>query len=379
MTADHVRFGFGKNWADFVDAHLNEERIARAEKHLLRFLRLDNLSGKTFLDIGCGSGLHSLAALRAGAKRIVSFDYDFDSVATTEHLRQFAGAPAHWQVLQGSVLDEAFMRSLASADIIYSWGVLHHTGDLWRAIENAAMTMLPDSVFYIALYSSDVYLDPPPEYWLDVKRRYNVAGPLKKRLMEWQYAWRETILPDLRHGRNPLKLILGYAASRGMSYWTDVRDWLGGYPMEFAGNEETKAFCRDRLKLELINISAGEGNTEFLFRRRGAQNYWDEVRAGTRLIELHGPFLHREGQAYEAQIPEFIESADNTQHPRRSRLMLYEDGKPVGFAHQTIANIERHGNGRYSHWKEQLIFSSTDGSDPNTNGRCYAIAEDVLP
>jgi SAM-dependent methyltransferase len=379
VSEEHLRFGFGKNWAEFVDAHFSEDRIEEAQKHLLRFLRLDDLAGKTFLDIGCGSGLHSLAALRAGAVRIVSFDYDSDSVATTKHLRAFAGEPAHWSVLQGSVLDPVFMQSLEPADIVYSWGVLHHTGDLWRAVENAAIPMRADGVFYIALYSSDVYLDPPPEYWLDLKRRYNRAGPWMKRWMEWKYAWRESIYPDLKNFRNPFKLILGYAASRGMSYWTDVRDWLGGYPMEFAGNEETKIFGHDRLGLELINISAGHGNTEFLFRHQGAKNYWDEVRATTRLTELHGPFLHRAGHGYQIDLPNYVETADDIQHPRRSRLMLYEDGEPVGFAHQTIADIENHGRGRYSHWQKFLIFSTTDGSNPNTNGRRYAIADDVLP
>jgi SAM-dependent methyltransferase len=379
VIEEQLRFGFGKNWADFVDAHFSEERIDKAQEHLLRFLCLNDLAGKTFLDIGCGSGLHSLAALRAGAERIVSFDYDSDSVATTKHLRTFSGEPANWNVLQGSVLDQAFMTSLDTADIVYSWGVLHHTGDLWRAVENAAIPMRPDGVFYIALYSSDVYLDPPPEYWLDVKRRYNLAGPWRRRWMEWQYAWRESIFPDLKNRRNPFKSIMGYAASRGMSYWTDVRDWLGGYPMEFAGNGETKIFCRDRLGLELINISAGEGNTEFLFRRRGAQNYWDKVTADTVLIDLEGPFLHRAGQAYQTEIPNYADTADDIQHPRRSRLMLYEDREPVGFAHQTHADIAHHGGGRYSHWQQSLIFSSTDGSDPNSNGRRYAIANDMLP
>jgi len=379
VTEHHLRFGFGKNWAEFVDAHLSDERIDQAQKHLLRFLRLDNLIGQTFLDIGCGSGLHSLAALRAGAERIVSFDYDPDSVATTNHVRALAGEPAHWRVMQGSVLDPAFIHNLEPADIVYSWGVLHHTGDLWGAVENAAKPMHPEGVFYIALYSSDVYLDPPPEYWLDLKRRYNRAGPWMKRWMEWQYAWRQSIFPDLKNSRNPLKLIKGYGASRGMSFWTDVRDWLGGYPMAFAGNEETKRFCQDRLGLELLNISAGEGNTEFLFRRARSRNYWDEVKTGTCLTDLDGPFLHRTGHAYQADIPDYAETADNNQNPRRSRLMLYEDDAPVGFAHQSHANIEKHGGGRYSHWQRSLIFSSTDGSNPNRNGRRYAIADHILP
>lgn len=373
MTQDNMRFGFGKNWAEFIDAHFNEERIQEAQDHLLRFLHLPNLEGRTFLDIGCGSGLHSLAALRAGAKRIVSFDYDSDSVRTTQHLRAFAGEPNHWTVQQGSVLDKSFMGTLEPADIVYSWGVLHHTGQMWQAIENAAQTMKPDGVFYIALYTTDVHLDPTPEYWLRIKRTYNNAEAWKKRAMEWHYAWRATILPDLRCGRNPLRTIRNYADSRGMSYWTDVRDWLGGYPMEFAGIEETKTFCRDRLGLEMLNISAGQANTEYLFRQQGAKNYWDIVVASRQLEALNPPFRHRGGYSWIADLPPHWADGDDVRNPQRSRLMLFEDDIPVGFSHQTHADIEAHGGGRYSHWKDTLIFSATDNSDPNLNGRRYSI------
>ena len=174
--------------------------------------------------------------------------------------------------------------------------------------------------------------------------------------MEWQHAWRESIYPDLRSRRNPAKVIMGYAASRGMSFWTDVRDWLGGYPMEFAGNEETKRFCRDKLGLELINISAGEGNTEFLFRHQNARNYWDDVRASISLITLDGPFAHRKGAAYEMSLPAYADTSDDLQNPRRSRLMLYEDAEPIGWAHQPVADIEKHGAGRYSHWQRITYF-----------------------
>jgi hypothetical protein len=129
----------------------------------------------------------------------------------------------------------------------------------------------------------------------------------------------------------------------------------------------------------LINISAGEGNTEFLFRHQNARNYWDQYRASIPLLTLSGPFAHRGGQAYTIDLPEHVDTADDVQHPRRSRLMLFEDGQPVGFAHQTHADIVKHGGGRYSHWQQSLIFSSTDGTDPNTNGRRYAVAIDMLP
>src|SRR5687767_11581001 len=75
-TDDALRFGFGANWTDYVKKHFSEERLTIAQDHLLRFLRMSSLTGKSFLDIGCGSGLHSLSAWRAGARPVFSFDYD---------------------------------------------------------------------------------------------------------------------------------------------------------------------------------------------------------------------------------------------------------------------------------------------------------------
>jgi hypothetical protein len=369
---NEMRYGFGKNWEEFVKLRFSEERLKASLDHMLWFLGRRDLQGQSFLDIGSGSGLHSLAAFRAGARRIHSFDYDPDSVRTTLALREMAGNPAHWTVEQGSVLDPEYMRKLEPADIAYSWGVLHHTGEMWKAIENAAIPIAPNGVFYIALYTSDVFIKPSAQYWLDIKRRYNQAGAWGKRLMEYDYAWRNTIFPSLVRLRNPLPVLLGRNQTRGMSYWTDVKDWLGGWPMEFAGIAETKAFAKG-LGLELLNVNAGEANTEYLFRRKGASNYWDALLARPRET-LKGPFERRGAHAYVCRLGEHAASADSAETPRRSRLMLYEDGKPVGFAHQPHLQIEMHGGGRYSHWHDTLIFSATDGSDPNSNGRPYSIS-----
>lgn len=267
MTVD--RFAFGKNWQQYIDKHFSQERVDISKHHMLDFLRMQNLEGKTFLDIGCGSGLHSFAALQTGAKRIVSFDYDTDSVATTRILHEIAGRPEHWVIMQGSVLDLGFMESLAPADIVYSWGVLHHTGDQWTAIRNAASRIAPGGLFYIALYTSDAYIDPPAEFWLDVKQRYIKADWFGQRWLEFWYIWRFQL------NRNPLNLwrlikaTLAHKKSRGMSFYTDVKDWLGGWPMEFSSIADVKKFADKELNLELLNIKAGEANTEYLFGRRG--------------------------------------------------------------------------------------------------------------
>ncbi len=268
MAAD--RYAFGQNWAEYVERHFSEERVARSQQHMLSFLGVESLAGKTFLDIGSGSGLHSLAALRAGAARVVSFDYDPDSVATTRRLWEHAGRPSHWEVSRGSVLDRAFVDALPMADIVYSWGVLHHTGDQWTAIRNAASRVAPGGLFYISLYTSDAFKNPPPEFWLDVKRRYNRAGWLGQRAMEAWYIARFEI------GWNPLwalrvaRRLVRERESRGMSFYTDVKDWLGGWPMEFSSIADVKRFGAGELGLELRRMKDGEATTEYLFARPAA-------------------------------------------------------------------------------------------------------------
>lgn len=364
--ADEMRFGFGANWADYIERNYSEERVEISRQHLLGFMKLGSLEGKSFLDIGCGSGLHSLAAWRSGAARIFSFDYDADSVATTKKLHQMSGSPSNWIVVQGSVLDDEFMRNIPKADVVYSWGVLHHTGAMWKAIENAGRCVAANGMFYIALYAKDVYVSPPAEYWLKVKRQYNLANPLQKRWMEWRYAWRDSIRGHLIRGKSPLKFWREYKQSRGMSYWHDVKDWLGGWPMEFAGNKETELFAREKLGLDLVHIRAGEGNTEFLFRPLGARNYWDSIAAATPLHPIYGPFSRGPGKAWIVDL-----SVTSTGLGDPKRFMLYEDGSPLGWPNVPASSIEAYGGGRYRLDGATLIFSTSDNTDPGNSGRRY--------
>ncbi|WP_189546220.1 class I SAM-dependent methyltransferase [Mesorhizobium sp. M2E.F.Ca.ET.209.01.1.1] len=250
-----------------MEKHYSSERRSVAASKLLSFLGRESLEGMDFLDIGSGSGLHSLAAFDAKAERVHSFDFDPLSVKTTGKLRQLAGAPLNWTVERGDVLDFDYLEKLGTWSLVYSWGVLHHTGAMWQAIENAAGRVAPGGLLFIALYSSNV-VKPSAQFWLDVKRRYNAADARHRRLMECWYIWRFGL------GRNPLrwplllKQIYDKKKGRGMSYMTDVRDWLGGWPMEFADDQAVVSYLKDRF--ELVRMSTGEACTEFLFRERGS-------------------------------------------------------------------------------------------------------------
>lgn len=376
-----LRYEFGDNWQRFVSESLTAERLQQSQTHLLTRLQRPHLQELSFLDIGCGSGLHSLAAFLAGARSIVSFDYDPAAVATTRQMWKRAGQPDHWIVQQGSILDAAFVASLPVSDVVYAWGSLHHTGAMWPAVDLAVSRLAPDGVFYTALYASEVYVNPGTEYWKAVKRRYNAAGPRQRRLLEWWCAWRFHLLPELVRLRNPLRSFQKLASGRGMEFWTDIRDWLGGWPMEFAGVRETIDYLQQQHNCRLVNIATGDGCAEYLFCRSSAQNWWTDRLASRPVVSLTPPIRHITGRAYAVDLPELASEADDAADPRRSRWFLHEDGTPLSVQHASPRHIARYGAGRFRHWEQTLTFSTSDNTDPRTNQRQYELIrlEDPQP
>ncbi len=262
-----LRFGFGKNWQQFLNV-LNETRIRRAKESLTSFFEIDSLEGKTFLDIGSGSGLFSYAAFLLGAKQVVSFDYDPQSVSATEKIREHAGNPSHWTVAQGSALDPEYLKTLGSFDIVYSWGVLHHTGAMWDAIRNTALLTKPGGLYCIALYNK-VEGRFGSRFWLAVKKRYNAGSFITKRIIESLYWFVFFFMAPLLRFKNPFRVMREYGEQRGMHYWRDIVDWVGGYPYEYASVGEVFAFMKKEYpSFTLVNVKTvgSIGNNWFLFR-----------------------------------------------------------------------------------------------------------------
>lgn len=280
FSPDDQRFEFGANWSRFLET-VNEDRIAAAVQSLQRWLG-ESLAGKSFLDVGSGSGLFSLAAHRLGA-RVRSFDYDPQSVAcTSEMRRRFAPDSADWQIQRGSALDADYLRSLSEFDVVYSWGVLHHTGEMWRAIDAVSHSVSPGGRLWLAIYNDQ---GSASDCWKLVKQLYQrLPGPLRTVLVVLVGGYLTarkllgaagSFLVRLLTGNNPFAPLRSFAADvrkadpRGMHRWYDLVDWVGGWPFEVARPEEVLRFLRDR-GFELTEIKTCDGRlgcNEFLLRR----------------------------------------------------------------------------------------------------------------
>jgi 2-polyprenyl-3-methyl-5-hydroxy-6-metoxy-1,4-benzoquinol methylase len=242
------RFQFGANWAKFL-SELNPERIKAAELSLKEMLGVADLRGQRFLDIGSGSGLFSLAARRLGAS-VHSFDFDRDSVQCTQELKQryFPGDDG-WTIETGSVLDRAYMEGLGTFDVVYSWGVLHHTGAMWLAIENAiARVEAVRGRLFIALYNDQGWKS---HVWWLIKRVYNrlprsLQGAFVSAVMFLNHA---ALLLKYAIKLQPMTAINALRRvdrERGMSARYDDVDWVGGFPYEFVSFETFTAYLEAR-------------------------------------------------------------------------------------------------------------------------------------
>ena len=268
-TESEQRFAFGRNWQSFAGS-IGPERIDQAVESLKSMLGVESLDGRRFLDIGCGSGLFSLAAHRLGAE-VVSVDFDLDSVACTQEIRNRYASEDAWEVRQGSVLDEPFMESLGQADVVYCWGVVHHTGEMHRAIEIVSKLVCEGGRLYLSVYNDQ---GGASRRWLAIKRTYNwlprFLRPLWVSLIAGFYETKFA-LARLASGKNPLPFAdwRRKKEDRGMSAWHDWVDWVGGLPFEVASPEaiivplRRRGFVLDNLK----TVQGGWGCNEYVFTR----------------------------------------------------------------------------------------------------------------
>jgi len=256
-------FSFGQNWRNFLKL-LTTEKIIIAKQSLTNFL--GNMSNKKVLDIGSGSGLFSYSFYMLGVKKIVSFDIDKFSVECTKFLRSRVKNHDKWEIYHGSILDKGFISELGKFDIVYAWGVLHHTGKMWEAIKNTTTLINPNGLLYLAIYNKSKF----SKYWLKIKEFYNLSPKIGKILLNLFFVSIIHFLYPVFKFTNPFKRVKNYQKNRGMDFFIDVKDWLGGYPYEYATFKEViKTIERINPKLKLIKFKkvTSTGNNEFLFKK----------------------------------------------------------------------------------------------------------------
>jgi 2-polyprenyl-3-methyl-5-hydroxy-6-metoxy-1,4-benzoquinol methylase len=259
------RFEFGKNWSRFLN-NLSEPQIAMAEESLKSMLRVESMQGRSFLDVGSGSGLFSLVARRLGA-RVHSLDFDPHSVACGKELRRrYFPDDDNWTIEEGSALSPEYLSTLGRFDVVYSWGVLHHTGAMWQGLNNVVGCVAPGGLLFIAIYNDQ---GRASRIWTAVKKIYNRTPRPLRFLISWPVFARMFLIGDFIRFR-PFHSIRAYSQNyRGMTAWRDVVDWVGGYPFEVAKPDEIFEFYADRgFELRTLKTTYSHGCNQFVFQRR---------------------------------------------------------------------------------------------------------------
>lgn len=262
-------FDFGQNWIEFSRQALTEDRVLESRRSFYHLLAETELAGRRLLDVGCGQGLSALAAAKADA-RVLAIDINPKSLAATRHNHAAYYPDLSDEALQldeGSILDPGFVTKLASHgpfDIVHSWGVLHHTGDMESAIENAASLVREQGKLVIALYQKHW----SSRAWRWIKAIYNRVPPWAQRAIVAVFQPIIWLATRLASGESPSK------KERGMDFRYDIIDWLGGYPYEYASIAEVKEQL-GQLGFEtqlVIPPRAPTGCVEYIFKRTANQS-----------------------------------------------------------------------------------------------------------
>lgn len=255
-----LTFSFGRNWKSF-SRFVSEEILDEAKSDIIEWLGPNEVAGKTVIDIGCGSGIHSLGFYRLGVRELLSVDLDSHSVECTQRFWTKAGKPANWRIQTANILHTDSLPALGRFDVVYSWGVLHHTGQIWASVENASrLAKEHNSRLWISLYTKG----PTYDYHLMVKRRFNNWPWPTKQAYVWRWLYRRW-----KHERSQgRKIREWFWHGRGMNAYHDAVDWFGGLPYEVASVDEVTQFLGQRGWRPVRIKEAGEGGCSiYLFER----------------------------------------------------------------------------------------------------------------
>jgi predicted RNA methylase len=260
-------FSFGENWAEYAQK-IDEKRIEEAEKSIVRLVGKEAIEGRTFLDIGCGSGLFSLAAVRLGARQLLAVDLDPHSVETTRRTLSRHVPGTNWDCRQISVFD-LDPSTVGTFDVVYSFGVLHHTGAMYDAITKASKLVAPNGMLTLGLYGKTPFCG----MWRVEKRIYSRSPKWVQKVIAKVYVEVVRLRLALK-GESLKKKREEYWKQRGMEMANDTHDWLGGYPYESISPKEIMGFMHG-LEFEPVRSFVypcigllGAGCDEYSFTRK---------------------------------------------------------------------------------------------------------------
>lgn len=260
----NIAFNFGENWRAFSQNSLDVDKFNNAVTSLEHLIGLDNIKNRSFLDIGCGSGIFSIAASLLGAKKVIGLDISKESISASLANKEKFAPQNDISYLHVSIFDDE-ITALGVFDIVYSWGVLHHTGDMDKAIERASQCVADGGLFVIAIYNKHW----SSGIWKQIKWFYNIVPRWIQKMMVWIFYIVIALAKMIVTRRNPFA-----KKKRGMSFYHDVVDWVGGYPYEYA----TKDVIVDKMRekgftlIKFVKAAVPTGCNEFVFSKNGASS-----------------------------------------------------------------------------------------------------------
>ncbi len=263
-----MQFDFGNNWLEFSKKALTSEKVSAARNDFAGLIGEIDLEGKSFLDIGFGQGLSLLAASEKGANTVGNDINPKCAEVLNLNASYFPNIKIpRISIVIGSILDLSIVEELRvkskeekGYDIVHSWGVLHHTGKMWEAIRNASSLVKEGGHLIIAIYNKH-WTSPA---WKMIKWFYCKSPlPMQKFMLHLFYPI-ICLAKFIVSGEGPKK------QSRGMDFYYDLIDWIGGYPYEYATINEINHFVSKLgfCKIREIAAKMPTGCNEFVFARK---------------------------------------------------------------------------------------------------------------
>lgn len=258
------QFNFGENWENFSKNQLSSTKIQEAKKDFVKFFQNESIKNQTFIDIGFGQGMSLLIANTLGAITVGN-DINPLSEKVLEFNKSYFSdiKEISIPIIIGSILKESTLNAIRQIneqyDIVHSWGVLHHTGEMWEAINNSSELVNKNGKFIIAIYNK--HWSSP--LWHTIKKTYNYSPKFIKKLIISIFYFIILIAKFSVTFKNPFK------KERGMSFYYDVIDWVGGYPYEYANKEEIQTYI-ENLGFQLIYYNKAQvptGCNEYVFKK----------------------------------------------------------------------------------------------------------------